>query len=97
MGTYPYCKNIKEIVKRYAVPLIDCHTYRLYEKERFDYAKFKKKTLIMQLPFLELGRNHHLTFKYEFFDVLTFKMVASLVPSEVELDELETNTTLSGN
>jgi hypothetical protein len=47
MGTYPYCKNIKEIVKRYAVPLIDCHTYRLYEKERFDYAKFKKKTLIM--------------------------------------------------
>ena len=97
MGTYPYGKNIKEIVKRYALPLIDCHTYRLYEKERFDYTKFKKKTLIMQLPFLELGRNHHLTFKYEFFDVLTFKMVASIKPSEVEIEEISAATTLSEN
>jgi hypothetical protein len=47
MGTYPYGKKIQEIVKRYAVPLIDCHTYKLYEKGRFDYAKFRKKTLIM--------------------------------------------------
>ena len=47
MGTYPYDKTIKEIVKRYAVPLIDCHTYRLYEKGRFDYTKFRKKTMIM--------------------------------------------------
>ena len=51
----------------------------------------------MQLPFLELSKNHHLNFKYEFFDVLTFKMVASLKPSEVEVDELETTTTLSEN
>ena len=47
MGTYPYGKSIKEIVKRYAVPLVDCHTCQLYEKNRYDYAKFKKTSLIM--------------------------------------------------
>ena len=47
MGTYPYGKSINEIVKRYSVPLIDCHTYRIHEKERFDYTKFRKKTMIM--------------------------------------------------
>jgi len=47
MGAYPYGKTIKEIVKRYAVPLVDCHTYRLYGKNRYDYAHFKKTTLIM--------------------------------------------------
>lgn len=47
MGTYPYGKNIKEVVKRYAIPLLDCHTYRLYDKSRFDYAKFKKITMVM--------------------------------------------------
>lgn len=97
MGTYPYGKNIKEIVKRYAIPLIDCHTYRLYDKDRFDYAKFKKATTIVQLPFLELCKNHHLNFKYDFFDVLPFKMVASLKPSEIELEELNKATTLSHN
>jgi hypothetical protein len=49
------------------------------------------------LPFLELGKNHHLNFKYEFFDVLPFKMVGSMKPSEVEIEELETTTTLSEN
>ena len=97
MGTYPYGKSINEIVKRYSVPLIDCHTYRIHEKERFDYTKFRKKTMIMQLPFLELGRNHCLNFKYDFFDVLPFKMVASIKPSEIEIEELGTKTTLSEN
>jgi hypothetical protein len=80
-GTYPYGKNIKELVKRYAVPLLDCHTYRIYEKGRYDYIRYRKMTTIMQIPFIELCRNHNLTFKYDFFDVLPFKMVSSLTPS----------------
>lgn len=46
-GTYPYGKNIVELVKRYAVPLKYCYTYRIYEKGRYDHAKFKKKSMIM--------------------------------------------------
>lgn len=42
MGAYPYGKSIKELVKRYAVPKLDCHTYRLYTKNKFEYIKYIK-------------------------------------------------------
>ena len=67
----------------------------MHEKGRYDYAKFKKTTMLMQLPFLELCKNHNLTFKYDFLDVLSFKIVSSLTPSEIEVVELDARTTLS--
>ena len=48
-----------------------------------EYREVRART-----TFLELCKNHHLNFKYDFFDVLPFKMVASLKPSEIELEEL---------